>query len=298
MSDSDSDSATEHFEQRRARLTAVAFRMLGASGEAEDAVQETWLRLSRTDLTAIRHLDGWLITALSRICLDVLRARRARPEMPLGTVVLEQLPYRPTIGGPEEQAVLGADLERAVLVLLHRLAPAERVAFVLHDMFGVPFYEIADILRRSPNAARLLASRGRHRVIGETDGIQPDTLREQRIVRFFLAAVRAGDLDAVLTLLAPDIAVSADAVAAPGRVSVTVEGPHRVGRLAIGFAPRAEFAVMMLVDGHPGALVTARDEPPAVMAFTIDGERITRIEVLAEPEVLARLPLTVPDFTE
>ncbi|MFE3193943.1 sigma-70 family RNA polymerase sigma factor [Nocardia sp. NPDC059240] len=298
MSDHDSDSATRHFERRRAWLTALAFRMLGASGEAEDAVQETCLRLSRTDPHSIRNLDGWLTTVLSRHCLEVLRARRARPEQPLGIVVPERLPYTPTIGGPEEQAMLGVDLERAVLVLLHRLHPAERVAFVLHDMFEVPFYEIAEILRRSPNAVRLLAGRARHRMIGETDGIQPDTLREQRIVRVFLASVLAGDLDAVLTLLAPDIGVSADGVAATGRTGVTITGPHQAARLAIGFAARAEFAAMVLVDGRPGVLVAAGDEAPAVMAFTIDGERITHIGLLAEPEILARLPLTIPDFTE
>ncbi|MGW4244980.1 sigma-70 family RNA polymerase sigma factor [Nocardia sp. NPDC004722] len=297
MSDSDSGSATEQFERRRARLTALAFRMLGASGEAEDAVQETWLRWHRTDPHDIRNLDGWLTTALSRICLDVLRTRRTRPEFPLGTVVLERLPYAPTVGDPEERAVLSADLERAVLVLLHRLHPAERVAFVLHDMFEVPFYEIAEILRRSPNAARLLASRARHRVIADSDDLRPDTLREHRIVRAFLAAVRAGDIAAVLALLSVDVEVSADRFAAPGRAAITVAGAPRVARLAAGFATRAEFAAVVLVDGRVGALVAARGEAPAVMAFTVDGERILRIDVLADPEVLAHLPVTIPDFT-
>ncbi|MVU78024.1 sigma-70 family RNA polymerase sigma factor [Nocardia sp. ET3-3] len=297
MSDHDTGSPAERFERRRGRLTALAFRMLGASGEAEDAVQETWLRLSRADIDGIRNLDGWLTTALSRICLDGLRSRRVTREYPLGTAVPEGLPYVPAVGGPEDQALLTEDMERAVLVLLHRLHPAERVAFVLHDMFEVPFYEIAEILDRSPNAARLLASKARHRVIGEVDEVGPDTLREHRIVRAFLAAVRAGDIGAVLSVLAPDITVSADRVAAPGRVPVSAQGTRVVARLAAGFAARAEFATIVLVDGRVGALVAARGEAPAVMAFTIEGERITRIEVIAEPEALARLPLAVPDFS-
>ncbi|MEC3918007.1 sigma-70 family RNA polymerase sigma factor [Nocardia sp. CDC160] len=295
MSDTDSGSPAERFERRRARLTALAFRMLGASGEAEDAVQETWMRLSRTDIDDIRNLDGWLTTVLSRICLDVLRAREVRQEYPLGSVVPETIPSAATLG-PEDRAVLTEEMERAVLVLLHRLHPAERVAFVLHDMFEVPFYEIAEILNRSPNAARLLASKARHRVVGESDGLRPDTLREHRIVRAFLAAVRAGDITAVLNLLAPDITVSADKVAAPGRVPVTASGARTVARLAAGFATRAEFAAVVLVDGRAGALVAARDEAPAVMAFTIEGERIVRIEVIAEPDALAALSLTVPDL--
>ncbi|BAW06458.1 conserved hypothetical protein [Nocardia seriolae] len=276
-------------------MTALAFRMLGASGETEGAVQETWVRSSRTDIDGIRDLDGWLTAALSRICLDLLRARQVHKQYPLGTSVPGGLPYAPTVGGPEEQVVLDADMERAVLVLLHRLPPAERVAFVLHDMFEVPFYEIAEILRRSPNAARLLASRARHRVVADSDELRPDTLREHRIVRVFLAAVRAGDIGAVVSVLAPDITVTADRVAAPGAVPVTAEGVRVVARLAAGFATRAHFTTVVLVDGRAGALVAARDQAPTVMAFTIDGEQITRIDVIGDPDVLARLALT--DFS-
>ncbi|AYF74537.1 sigma-70 family RNA polymerase sigma factor [Nocardia yunnanensis] len=163
----DSGSPAQRFERRRTRLIALAFRMLGASGEAEDAVQETWVRLSRTEIDEIRNLDGWLTTTLSRICLDALRTREVRREYPLGSVVPESIPAVTAAGGPEDQVVLGEEVERAVLVLLRRLAPAERVAFVLHDLFEVPFDEIATILDRSPNAARLLASKARHRVLGD-----------------------------------------------------------------------------------------------------------------------------------
>ncbi|WP_040809294.1 sigma-70 family RNA polymerase sigma factor [Nocardia concava] len=296
MSDNDSGSPAERFERRRGRLTAIAFRMLGASGEAEDAVQETWMRLSRTDIGEIRNLDGWLTTALSRICLDGLRARQVKQEYPLGSFVPEALPNA-SIGGPEDRAVLTEDMERAVLVLMHRLHPAERVAFVLHDMFEVPFYEIAEILDRSPNAARLLASKARHRVVGETDALRPDTLREHRIVRAFLAAVRAADIEAVVRVLAADITVSADAAAAPGSVAITAEGTRIVARLAAGFAQRVDFAAVVLVDGRPGALVAPAGQAPTVLAFTIEGEQITRVDVIAEPETLARLALTVPDFS-
>ncbi|GAB0107209.1 sigma-70 family RNA polymerase sigma factor [Nocardia sp. JMUB6875] len=296
MSDNDSGSPAERFERRRGRLTAIAFRMLGASGEAEDAVQETWVRLSRTDIGEIRNLDGWLTTALSRICLDGLRAREVKQEYPLGSFVPEVLPCAP-VGGPEERAVLTEDMERAVLVLMHRLHPAERVAFVLHDMFEVPFYEIAEILDRSPNAARLLASKARHRVVGETDALRPDTLREHRIVRAFLAAVRAADIEAVVRVLAADITVSADAAAAPGSVAITAEGTRIVARLAAGFAQRVDFAAVVLVDGRPGALVAPAGQAPTVLAFTIEGEKITRVDVIGEPETLARLALTVPELS-
>ncbi|MET8429361.1 sigma-70 family RNA polymerase sigma factor [Nocardia sp. NPDC004860] len=297
MSDSDSGFPVERFEQRRARLNALAFRLLGASSETEDAVQETWMRLHRTDIDGIRNLDGWLTTTLSRICLDRLRARRTNPERPLGDVVPGPLPSTATAGEPEEHAVLTDELERAVLVLLRRLPPAEQIAFVLHDMFAVPFYEVADILQRSPNAARLLASRARHRVIDASDELRPDALRERRVVRAFLAAVRAGDIAAVLAVLAADVTVSADRTAAPGPVPVTARGAPIVARLAAGFAARADFSAMVLVDGRPGALVAGRDEPPAVMAFTVEGERIVRIDVLADPETLARLPLSISGFS-
>ncbi|MFE4458246.1 sigma-70 family RNA polymerase sigma factor [Nocardia tengchongensis] len=297
MSVRDSGSTAARFEQRRSRLTGQAFRMLGASGEAEDAVQDTWMRLSRTEIDSIRNLDGWLTTTLSRICLDVLRARRIDDRHPLGPGAPDPFPPVATGDGPEERAILADDLERAVLVLLHRLPPAERVAFVLHDMFAVPFYEIAEILHRSPNAARLLASRARHRVVDDDAGLRPDALRERRVVRAFLAAVRAGDLQAVLAVLDADVTVSADQVAAPGAVPVTAQGARVVGRLAAGFAARARFSAVVLVDGHAGAVVAAAGESPAVMAFTVDGERITRIEVIAEPEALARMRLTVPDLS-
>ncbi|MFF0636458.1 sigma-70 family RNA polymerase sigma factor [Nocardia sp. NPDC004151] len=297
MSVSDSGSPAARFERRRARLTAQAFRMLGASGEAEDAVQDTWMRLSRTDIDTIRNLDGWLTTALSRICLDVLRGRRVDDRFPLGPGAPEPFPEAAILETPEDRAILTDELERAVLVLLRRLPPAERVAFVLHDMFGVPFYEIGEILDRTPNAARLLAGRARRRVLDDGDGLRPEALREDRIVRAFLAAVRAGDIEAALTVLDPEIMVSADRVAAPGSVPVTAQGTRVVARLAAGFARREEFSAIILIDGRPGALVVSHGESPEVMVFTIAAERITAIDVIAEPEVLARLRLTVPDFT-
>ncbi|MFD7845681.1 sigma-70 family RNA polymerase sigma factor [Nocardia sp. NPDC059764] len=297
MSVSDSGSPAARFERRRDRLTAQAFRMLGASGEAEDAVQDTWMRLSRTDIDTIRNLDGWLTTALARICLDVLRGRRADERFPLGPGAPEPFPEAAILETPEDRAVLTDELERAVLVLLRRLPPAERVAFVLHDMFAVPFYEIGEILDRTPNAARLLASRARHRVLDDGDGLRPEALREHRIVRAFLAAIRAGDIEAALTVLDPEIMVSADRVAAPGSAPVTAQGTRVVARLAAGFARREEFSAVILIDGRPGALVVSHGESPEVMVFTIAAERITAIDVIAEPEALARLRLTVPDFT-
>ncbi|MFJ4655349.1 sigma-70 family RNA polymerase sigma factor [Nocardia sp. NPDC088792] len=281
------------FEEHRPRLRAIAFRMLGASGEAEDAVQETWLRLHRAGAEDIDRPDAWLTTVLSRICLDMLRKRQVRREYPFGEQVPDVFPDSAN-DGPEDLAVRNESLERAVLVLLHRLSPAERIAFVLHDMFQLPFDDIATVLERSPNAARLLASRARHRVLEDPAATTPQALRERRIVRAFLAAARAGDLETLLTLLDPEITIAADRFATPAGTAITISGARTVGQQAVVFAGLSDFGELVVVDGLPGALVAAGPHPPSIMGFVVHGDLITRIDVIADPDSLAHLHVTLP----
>ena len=278
------DRLPDRFEGTRPHLRAVAYRMLGSAAEADDAVQEAWLRISRADHDDIENWTGWLTTVLARVCLDMLRARGARPEEPVAD------PPEPPVAdaGPEQEAVLADSVGIALLVVLDRLGPAERLAFVLHDMFGVPFDEIAPIVGRSPAAARQLASRARRRVRGAP--VPDDLSRRRAVVGAFLAASRDGDFAALLALLHPDVEVVAELGAAP-RVA---RGAREVAGQALLFRERARFAEVALVDGAPGIVVTTGGRLVTAMTFAFAGERITRIHIAGAADRLARLTISEP----
>ena len=279
----ESDWLAERFEENRTHLRAVAYRMLGSLSEADDAVQEAWIRLSRSDAGDIDNLSGWLTTVVARVCLDMLRSRRSRREEPLD----RHEPDVQTVD-PEHEALLGDSVGLAMLVVLQTLAPAERVAFVLHDLFAVPFEEIAPIVGRSPAAARQLASRARRRVRGSAEP-EADRTRQREIVEAFLAASRGGDFDALLALLDPDVVVRADAAAVRSGADREVRGAAAV---AGTFAGRARAARAALIDGVPGLVWSQGGEPRVVFGFTIRDGRITRIDLIADPGRIGRLALT------
>jgi RNA polymerase sigma factor (sigma-70 family) len=274
----------DEFEAHRDHLRAVAYRLLGSAFEADDAVQETWLRLARAETDDVRNLRGWLTTVLARVCVDMLRARIARREMPLAL----DTPLATVGPDPEQEAVLAESVGLALLIVLDRLSPAERVAFVLHDTFAVPFEQIAPVLGRSVPATKMLASRARHRVRG---GAQPesDPAESRRLVEAFLAAARAGDFAALLELLDPEVIVRADAFAAPVGTPGVVRGAAEVGRQALAFARRARHARVGLVDGAPAILVEPRDRLVTVMRLETGGGRIVGIEIIADPQRLATM---------
>ncbi|MFC6882359.1 sigma-70 family RNA polymerase sigma factor [Actinomadura yumaensis] len=283
------DELAERFEAHRARLRAVAYRMLGSAAEADDAVQEAWLRLSRADPAGIGNLESWLRTVVSRLCLDMLRTRASRREDPLEP----SLPARSADDGPEEEAVLVDAVGRAMLVVLDALGPAERVAFVLHDLFAVPFDQIAPILDRTPVAAKKLASRARLRVRGANATPVAELGRQRRVVEAFLAAARTGDLDALLTVLAPDAVRRADRAALPpDRLSV-VRGADAVVREVRLLGPRARFAEPALVNGSVGAVVAPGGRLLIVLAFTLRDGRVAEYDVIADPARLRDLELAV-----
>jgi RNA polymerase sigma-70 factor, ECF subfamily len=283
-----SNLQTEEFERHRTHLQAVAYRMLGSTSEAEDAVQEAWLRLQRSDTEAVANLGGWLTTVVARVSLDLLRARRARREDYAGTSLPE--PIVSVERGPEEEAVLADSVGLALLVVLDTLAPAERLAFVLHDMFAVPFDEIARILDRSEPATRQLASRARRRVQGAAPRPDPDLRQQRRVVDAFLAAARAGDFEALLEVLHPDVVFRLDA--GPRAERMPVSGADDVARtiLARGaaFAPHGRPAI---VNGNAGVVVMPHTKPIAVAGFTVEDGRIVEIDVIADPAKLANLEL-------
>jgi RNA polymerase sigma factor (sigma-70 family) len=290
------DRLAERFETQRTQLRAVAYRMLGSLSEADDAVQEAWLRLSRTDASGIENLPAWLRTVVSRVCLDMLRARTARREEPVGQHLPEEVwDERGTDEGgePEQQALLAESVGRALLVVLDRLAPAERIAFVLHDTFAVPFDQIAQIVERTPVTTKKLASRARQKVRGTAMGPVADLARQRRVVDAFLAAARAGDLDALLAVLAPDVVRRADRAALPPGAEPTATGARTVAEQTVVFGRRARFAEPALVNGAVGAVVAPRGRLLLVLTFTIERERITGYEVIADPEPLRRLDLAV-----
>ena len=274
------DALASRFEEHRPHLHAVAWRMLGSPVEADDAVQETWLRLSRVDPATVDNLGGWLTTVVSRICLDMLRSRSTRREDALASVE-----DSPSDASPESDALVSEAVGVALQAVLDSLAPAERVAFVLHDLFGVSFDEVAALLDRSPAAARQLASRARRRVRGSS----PTTTPGRGVVSAFLAASRAGDFDALLALLDPEVVVRADStVVSFGSAPVAV-GPTAVAQT---FSGRARAAGLTLVDGLPGAAWLVGGEPRVVFDFTVIDDRIVAIDLLADPEVLRVLELT------
>ncbi|TDO47782.1 RNA polymerase sigma-70 factor (ECF subfamily) [Kribbella sp. VKM Ac-2527] len=284
----DNEWLAARFEENREHLGAVAFRMLGSRQEAEDAVQEAWIRLSRSDPGSIDNLGGWLTTVVGRICLDVLRSRRAHPEQAVG----EHSPALADqeIADPEVEAVQADSVGLALLVVLETLTPAERLAFVLHDMFAVPFEEIAVIIGRSPAAARQLASRARRRVQGKPDAPEADAARQREVVSAFLAASRGGDFEALLELLDPGVVLRADdAVVALGGAVALVRGATAV---AESFSGRAQAAKLVLVDGLAGLVWAQRGEPRVVFAFTVTDGRITSIELLGDDDYLQQVELS------
>ncbi|TQM05880.1 sigma-70 family RNA polymerase sigma factor [Pseudonocardia kunmingensis] len=287
---------TDGFEEHRGHLQAVAYRMLGSLAEADDALQEAWLRADRAGTAGVENLGGWLTTIVTRVCLNTLRARAHRREEPLDAPG----PERATAPGdarrhdPEHEAVLADEVGVALLVVLDRLTPAERVAFVLHDLFAVPFDEIAPVLERSPAAVRQLASRARRRVQGDGHAPEADPALGRRVVDAFLAAVRGGDLDALVGLLHPEVVLHADAAAGPTPEPLVVRGADAVARGAVVAAARARFTGPVLVDGTVGLAMAPHGRLRLVLTFTISEGRISGIEIIAEPDRLRALELAAP----
>ena len=281
------------FEQHRAHLAAVAYRMLGSVPEAEDAVQEAWLRMDRADVTDVQNMRGWLTTVVARICLDMLRSRTARPEQPLdGTVATARMATREAVD-PEQQALLADSVGAALLVILQRLSPAERLAFVLHDMFDLPFAEIAPIVGRSENTAAQLAARARRRVRGQTPDPATDLVRQRRLVDAFLTAARDGDFGSLLAALDTDVVLRVDATATGS--ATTIRGAQAVAANARAFSANARFAEPALVDGAVGIVVAPGGRLALVLRFGVVGDKITAIDIEADPNRLQRLELAVLD---
>ncbi len=281
----------ERFEGHRPHLRAVAYRMLGSLSDAEDAVQEAWLRLSRAEAGEIENLGGWLTTVVARVSLNMLRSRRSRGEKPLGPHVPDPIVDRVGGADPEHEALVADSVGLALLVVLETLAPAERLAFVLHDMFAVPFEEIATILDRSPAAARQLASRGRRRVRGAAPSPDADLHKQREVVDAFLAAAREGDFDALVAALDPDVVLRADAGAARAGMSREVRGAEAVADQARMFSRLDLQMRPALINGVPGLISTKDGRPFSVLAFTVRGGRIAEIDILADEERLQRLGL-------
>jgi RNA polymerase sigma-70 factor (ECF subfamily) len=281
----------ERFEEQRTHLRAVAYRMLGSLSEADDAVQEAWLRLSRTDAGGIENLAGWLTTVVARVSLNMLRSRRARGEEPLGVHIPDPIVDRADGVDPEHEALLADSVGLALLVVLETLSPPERVAFVLHDIFAVPFDEIAPIVDRSPEAARQLASRARRRVQGENTVPDADLGTQRRVVDAFLAAAREGDFEGLLEVLDPDVVLRRDV--APLGGAGEVHGARAVAGQALAYTRFGAFMRPALVNGAVGAVAILEGEPFAVGAFTVRGGKIVEIDILADPERLSRLDLTI-----
>jgi RNA polymerase sigma factor (sigma-70 family) len=286
---------TEQFEANRTHLRAVAYRMLGSVSEADDAVQESWLRLSRAGGTDIENLRAWLTTVVARVCLDMLRSRESRREDPLDARVPEPIVDSQAGLDPEHEALLADSVGLALLVVLETLNPAERLAFVLHDMFAVPFEEIAPIVGRSPDAARQLASRARRRVQGSAPAPDADLARQREVVDAFLAAARGGDFDALLAVLDPDVVLRVDRGALPRGASREIRGAEAVMDQVRTFASLAKFARPALVNGAAGVVVAPAGRPVAVTGFTVADGKIVEIDLLADPTRLRELDLAVLD---
>jgi RNA polymerase sigma-70 factor (ECF subfamily) len=286
---------TERFEQDRSRLRAVAYRMLGSLSEADDAVQETWLRLSRADTGSVQNLTAWLTTVVARVCLNMLRTRESRREESLDVRVPDPITSRADGGDPEQEALLADSVGLALLVVLDMLTPAERLAFVLHDMFAVPFDEIAPLIARSPTAARQLASRARRRVKGGSAVADADLACQRRVVDAFLAASRGGDFDALLALLDPDVVLRADPAAGPTPAPIVLRGVRNVAKGALLASERVRSTQPALVNGSVGLVMAPRGRLFLVLEFTITDGRITEVDVIADPDRLRHVELAVLD---
>ena len=285
----------QQFEEHRNRLRAVAYRMLGSLSEADDAVQETWLRLNRIDSDDVENLGGWLTTVVARVSLNILRSRRSRPEEPLDARMPEPIVDRADGTDPEHEALLADSVGLALLVVLETLNPAERLAFVLHDMFAVPFDEIAPIVDRSPEAARQLASRARRRVQGEKAIPDADLDTQREVVDAFLAAARDGDFEGLLEVLDPDVVLRADRGAVAIGSARVVRGAVNVARQASAFS-RLDIDVRpALVNGAVGTVTLRDGRPFAIAGFTIQNRRIVEMDVLADPERLSEIDLAILD---
>jgi RNA polymerase sigma factor (sigma-70 family) len=283
----------ERFEEHRGHLRAVAYRMLGSLSEADDAVQEAWLRLSRSDAKAIENLGGWLTTVVARVSLNVLRSRRTRREQPFDVHMPEPIVSTADGVDPEHEALLADSVGLALLVVLETLDPAERLAFVLHDMFAVPFDEIAPMVGRTPTAARQLASRARRRVQGAAPAPDADLARQREVVDAFFAAARGGDFDALVAVLHPDVVLRSDGGAGRPSATVEVHGAENVANRAMTFAGLSPYVRPALVNGVAGVVVAPRGVPFSVIAFTVVEGRIAAIDALADPDRLRELDLTI-----
>jgi RNA polymerase sigma factor (sigma-70 family) len=284
----------DRFEEHRAHLRAVAYRMLGSLTEADDAVQDTWLRLSRAGASDVENLGGWLTTIVARVCLNMLRSRNTRREEPLGVHIPDPVISREGELQPEEEALLADSVGLALLVVLDSLSPAERLAFVLHDMFELPFEEIAPMVGRSPAAARQLASRARRRVRGaEIPAPDPDLARQRNVVDAFFLAARGGDFDALVALLHPDVVLRADFGARRPGASTVIHGAAAVARQAVMGALPAANLHPALVNGAAGMVVTVRGRPFAVLGFTVAEGKIVEVDAIADPERIRRIAAAV-----
>jgi RNA polymerase sigma factor (sigma-70 family) len=285
------DWLVEVFEEHRPQLRAVAYRMLGSVSEADDALQDAWLRVSRADTTGVENLGGWLTTVVARVCLNMLRSRERRREQPLEVHVPE--PILGPAGGmdPEQETLLADAVGLALMVVLDTLTPAERLAFVLHDMFAVPFEQIAPMVERSPAATRQLASRARRRVRGQAPAPDPDLVGQRAVVEAFFAAARSGDFEALVAVLDPDVVLRADGGAAQTRPSMIIRGARAVASQAVLAQRLARFVRPVLINGTAGAVTVVHGRVFSVMAFTIRGGQVAAIDVLYDPQRLVDLDL-------
>jgi RNA polymerase sigma-70 factor (ECF subfamily) len=283
----------ERFEAERSHLRAVAFRMLGSLSEADDAVQESWLRLSRSGASGVENLGGWLTTIVARVCLNMLRSRNSRREESLDARAPGFTYIDSAATDPEHEAVIADSVGLALLVVLETLSPAERFAFVLHDTFAVPFDEIAPIVGRTPAAARQLASRARRRVRRSTVVPNADLTRQRKVVDAFIAASRSGDLEALLAVLDPDVVLRVDAAAVPQGSPRVLRGAATVAAGALAFSARSQFVQPALVNGTVGVVMAPRGRLFGVGLLTIRGDRIVEMDLVADPDRLARIELAV-----
>jgi RNA polymerase sigma factor (sigma-70 family) len=283
------------FEEHRPRLWAVAYRMLGSTGEADDAVQEAWLRASRAETDRVENLPAWLTTVVARLCLNMLRSRKLRREEPLDVQAPEQVIGHADGNDPEQEALLADSVGLALLVVLDTLAPAERLAFVLHDMFDLPFDEIAPIVGRSPAAARQLASRARRRVRGVNTPPDSDLTRQRRVVDAYLAATRGGDFEALVVLLDPDVVLRADRESVPTGKPMVIRGARAVAKGALASSERAQFTQQARINGAVGLVMAPRGQLVVALRFTITHDKITEIDVVADPARLRQLELALLD---
>jgi RNA polymerase sigma factor (sigma-70 family) len=283
------EKLSEQFEQQRPRLRAIAYRMLGSASEADDAIQDTWLRLDRADATGIENLEAWLTTVLTRVCLNALRTRAQRREQPYEFAMPDPILERDNGRNPEQQALLADSVGIALLIVLETLTPAERLAFVLHDLFAVPFDEIGGMIERTPDAARQLASRARRRVRAGAPSADSDLPGQRRVVDAFFAAARDGDFEGLIAVLHPDVVFRAEGL---GPRPFVLAGAETVARNARTFGPSSPFFKPVLVNGGAGVILAEDGQLKSITGFTIVGGRIVAIDVLADPERLGSYDLS------